>query len=164
VPKKAPNDLYLSNVTPSVVCLDANKSGGGGGLLLLLLRRERERERAKGDAVLVVFSASTRWLWWKRTTGLIQTRRLCDFCWDYGLLGEYSNPFFVVQIAPIQNRFASSSSKRTTTKRRFFFSTKKEEDAGKGNFDDSVLLAASWKKAIIIALHPKEKDKERGRF
>ena len=77
-------------------------------------------------------------------------------------LGEYSNPFFVVQIAPIQNR-ASSSSKRTTTKRRFFFSTKKEEDAGKGNFDDSVLLAASWKKAII-ALHPKEKDKERGRF
>ena len=84
VPKKAPNDLYLSNVTPSVVCLDANKSGGGGGLLLLLLRRERERERAKGDAVLVVFSASTRWLWWKRTTGLIQTRRLCDFCWDYG--------------------------------------------------------------------------------
>ena len=79
-------------------------------------------------------------------------------------LGEYSNPFFVVQIAPIRNRFASSSSsKRTTTKRRFFFSTKKEEDAGKGNFDDSVLLAASWKKAII-ALHPKEKDKERGRF
>jgi len=79
-------------------------------------------------------------------------------------LGEYSNPFFVVQIAPIRNRFASSSSsKRTTTKRRFFFSTK-EEDAGKGNFDDSVLLAASWKKAIIIALHPKEKDKERGRF
>ena len=71
-------------------------------------------------------------------------------------LGEYSNPFFVVQIAPIQNR-ASSSSKRTT-KRRFFFSTK-EEDAGKGN-DDSVLLAASWKKAII-ALHPKEKDTER---
>ena len=71
--------------------------------------------------------------------------------------GEYSNPFFVVQIAPIQNR-ASSSSKRTT-KRRFFFSTK-EEDAGKGNFDDSVLLAASWKKARI-ALHPKEKDTER---
>ncbi len=61
VPKKAPNDedIYLSNVTTSVR-LDANKSGCG---------LERERERAKGDAALVVFSASTtRWLWWKRTT------------------------------------------------------------------------------------------------
>ena len=66
--------------------------------------RERERERAKGDAVLVVFSASTRWLWWKRTTGLIQTRRLCDF-WDYGR-------------GNIPIHFSSSKSRRFKTARR----------------------------------------------
>ena len=34
-----------------------------------------------------------------------------------------------------------------------FFSTKKEEDAGKGNFDDSVLLAASWIKNVSTKRH-----------
>ena len=100
--------------------------------------RERERERAKGDAVLVVFSASTRWLWWKRTTGLIQTRRLCDFCWDYGR-------------GNIPIHFSSSKSRRFETARRrrrkeqprnddSFFRPRRKKTRGK----ETLTIRFSW--------------------
>ena len=161
VPKKAPNDedIYLSNVTTSVR-LDANKSGCG---------LERERERAKGDAALVVFSASTpRWLWWKRTT----SRGTLFFFFPRGFRdndfvtrdykGRGNIPIHYCVRKSRRFKTASSSSSSSSSKRFFFWPRKKTrggKEAQRGNNDDSVLLA-SWKKAII-ALHPKEKDKER---
>ena len=93
----------------------------------------------------MVFSASTRWLWWKRTTGLIRTRRLCDFCWDYGR--RIFQSIFVVQ-NPSMRKPRVVVVEKNNHETTILFSTKKEGRRGKGNFDDSVLLAASWIKNV----------------